>query len=102
MVRRLQPGLTGQELENAQLQVAVDMAMLTAALVGSFEASMVERMWEHRLNARCGAHYVDKELNRVDCGMFNSRPAAEKLLLRATRVNSRSAKRWSFIARLDN
>ena len=38
----------------------------------------------------------------VDCGMFNSRPAAEKLPLRATRANSRSAKRRSLIARVDN
>ena len=38
----------------------------------------------------------------VDCGIFSSRPAAEKLPLRATRVNSRSAKRRSLIARMDN
>ena len=38
----------------------------------------------------------------VDCGMFSSRLAAEKLSLRATRANSRSAKRRSLIARVDN
>jgi len=38
----------------------------------------------------------------VDCGMFSSRPAAEKLPLRATRANNRSAKRRSLIARVNN
>ena len=38
----------------------------------------------------------------VDCGMFSSRPAAEKLPLRATRANSRSARRRSLIAKVDN
>ena len=38
----------------------------------------------------------------VDCGIFSSRPAAEKLPLRATRANSRSAKRRSLIASMDN
>jgi len=38
----------------------------------------------------------------VDCGIFSSRPAAEKLPLCATRANSLSAKRRSLIAMLDN
>ena len=38
----------------------------------------------------------------VDCGMFSSRAAAEKLRLRAARANSRSAKRRSLIAGVDN
>jgi hypothetical protein len=38
----------------------------------------------------------------VDCGIFSSRAAAEKLLLLAVRANSRSAKRRSLIALVDN
>jgi hypothetical protein len=63
-VRRLRPGLTAQELETTQRAVAIDMAMLTA-LVGRIEAAVVERSWEHRLNAMYNSpRGVDKALNR--------------------------------------
>jgi hypothetical protein len=38
----------------------------------------------------------------VGCGAFRSRPLAEKLPRRTTRVNKRSAGRWPFMARTDN
>jgi hypothetical protein len=63
IVQRLMPGLKGQELEKAQLSVAVDMAMLTT-LVGRVEGSAVERMWERRFNAMYQSGGVDKTLNR--------------------------------------
>src|SRR5215831_15214727 len=61
-VRRLQPGLTGQEFDQAQFQVARDMATLTA-LVGRVEASIVQRRWGHRLNAMYDSPRGDQTLN---------------------------------------
>jgi hypothetical protein len=63
IVRRLMPGLKGQDLERAQFTVAVDMAMLTA-LVGRAEAALVERRWERRFNAMYASRRVDETLNR--------------------------------------
>jgi peptidoglycan hydrolase-like protein with peptidoglycan-binding domain/uncharacterized protein YecT (DUF1311 family) len=62
MVRRLRPGLKGFELEEAQRQVAIDMAVLTA-LVGRGEASIVERVWERRLNTMYNSARDDRILN---------------------------------------
>lgn len=63
IVRSLMPGASGLELEQAQLKVAADMAMLTA-LIGRDAASAVERSWEHRLRQMYNSPDGDQELNR--------------------------------------
>jgi len=79
IVRRVMPGLTGQELEKAQFQVAVDMAMLTA-LVGRAGASYTERSWENYLTTMYDLPRYNDQANK----RWGINPSGAERLMRTT------------------